>query len=614
MSKTIDIIVNTGSSIDTTKDLRKQISQLKKELFSLEEGTEQYNQTFEELSSKMLEFKDRNEALRTSARDLGEQLNNTVKVARGLASGFEVVQGTMALFGTESEAVEQVMIKLQAAIAIVQGLSGMEGLTKSIPALIASFGNVTKAVKGFTSGLSAMKAALIGTGIGAVAVALGAIIANWDKISSLWNADKSIENLKSDLDGLNNSLKDNESQLKTGQEAAYSQYRQALINAKGDVDAITVAEQKLKEALQGVSEEILRQNLSDALAAENKAFQDYIKSTTGWKSSFLSSEEKQALAAAYNEIKNTRIKAEQELQKYLEETELKKIQEENEANKIALENKKAAEVQYLNDLNAKLKALGLRGIGDDAFIHPKVFYDEAVMVLKQALDAKLITYEQYLIGLDGLNAKYGEGGMGFDSVLTDEQKEAFNASIESAWQDRLKIDTKNLAKIQTVNTKAAKEYTITEAEKWSRIQSYANTALSSVASAMEQNSVAQKGILIAQTIMNTAASAVAAARDTTGPVWLRVAAIATMLTAGGIQVANIIKTDPTGENGNMSDSTIPSLRTASQLPADIIGNTLSTQTEVDLQAENKNTRVYVLESDIANATNSVKTVVNESTF
>ena len=47
---------------------------------------------------------------------------------------------------------------------------------------------------------------------------------------------------------------------------------------------------------------------------------------------------------------------------------------------------------------------------------------------------------------------------------------------------------------------------------------------------------------------------------------------------------------------------------------DIIGNTLSTQTEVDLQAENKNTRVYVLESDIANATNSVKTVVNESTF
>ena len=614
MAKEIEIKVNAGKSIDTTTDLRKEISQLKKEFYSLEEGTERYNEVFQELSDKTLELKDRNEALRTSARDLGEQLNNTVKVARGLASGFEVVQGTMALLGGESEAVEQIMIKLQAAISIVQGLQGMEGLTKSIPALIASFGNITKAVKGFTAGLSAMKAALISTGIGAVAIALGAVIANWDKISSLWNADKSIENLKTDLDGLNNSLKENESQLKTGQEAAYSQYRQALIAAKGDVNAITAAENKLKEALQGVSEEILRQNLSDALAAESKAYQDYIKATTGPKSNFLSSEEKQALATAFNEIKNTRIKAEQELQKLLEETELKKIQEENEANKVALENKKNAEVQYLTDLDAKLKELGLRGLGDDAFIHPKQHYDEGLATLKQALDAKLITEEQYLMGLDALKAKYGDGGIGFTSILTDEQKEEFNKSIEEGWQSRIKIDTKNLAKIQNINTDAAKKQTMTEQEKWSNIQSYANTALSSVASMMAQNSVAQKGILIAQTVMNTAAAAVAAARDTTGPVWMRVAAIVTMATAGLAQVANIINTDPTGESGTSANTNTPSVRTASQLPADIIGSSLSTQTEVDLQAENKNTRVYVLESDIANATNSVKTVVNESTF
>ena len=48
MAKEIEIRINTGSSVDTSRDLRKEITQLKKELFSLEEGTEQYNATFQE--------------------------------------------------------------------------------------------------------------------------------------------------------------------------------------------------------------------------------------------------------------------------------------------------------------------------------------------------------------------------------------------------------------------------------------------------------------------------------------------------------------------------------------------------------------------------------------
>ena len=159
-------------------------------MFSLEEGTEQYNATFQELSNKMLEFKDRNEALRMSAQDLGQQIGNVINVTKGLAAGFEVVQGTMTLFGGESEQLEKNMVKLHAAISIVQGL---EGLTKSIPALVASFGKMSGAVAGFTSKLSIMKKALIGTGIGAIAVALGAIIMNWDKIESLWNKSKAMD-------------------------------------------------------------------------------------------------------------------------------------------------------------------------------------------------------------------------------------------------------------------------------------------------------------------------------------------------------------------------------------------------------------------------------------
>lgn len=610
MAKEIEIRVNTGSSVDTTKDLRKEITQLKKELFSLEEGTEQYNQTFQELSNKMLEFKDRNEALRMSAQDLGQQIGNVINVTKGMAAGFEVVQGTMTLFGGESENLEKIMVKLQAAISIVQGLEGLEGLTKSIPALVASFGKMSGAVTGFTSKLSIMKKALIGTGIGAIAVALGAIIMNWDKIESLWNKTKVLDELKSDLDGLNNTFKTNENQLKTNQEAAYSQYRQAIIASKGDVDEMTAAEKRLQEALKGTSREILQANLAAAWAAEDKAYREYVDAATGL---FVSKERKKELADAFTEIKNARIKAQEELKKYDEEAAVKEIETIRENNQKKID----AYTEYLTNLDTKLKELGLRGIGDDVFIHPKEKYDEGLATLKEALDNKLITEEQHLMALQQLKAKYGDNGDGvFGPVLSDEMRENADKGMAEYWDNIQKENLKGQGKVlKTIDT-GNKQQTKNTEQMWQNSVDITAASLGAMNQLAQAANIESKPLQIAMALMNTYQAANSVMAQQFGGVGAKIAAMITVIGAGLANVVSIMSVNPSGENGaGVGAAAMPNVPTANMLPTDVLGTTLTSNNEVDLQAENaKNTRVYVLESDIQNSMNNVKTTVSEATF
>ena len=95
---------------------------------------------------------------------------------QGAANGFMVVQGASALFGDESKELEKALLKVQAAMALAQGI---EGVRQALP-LFTNFGNVikTKVVTAF----STLKGAIMSTGIGALVVALGYLISNFDKL------------------------------------------------------------------------------------------------------------------------------------------------------------------------------------------------------------------------------------------------------------------------------------------------------------------------------------------------------------------------------------------------------------------------------------------------
>ena len=162
--------------------VKQQIRQLQEELTRLSPTTEEYTKKLVELAEKQRMVADIQEEAKFASQDFGDRLATITKVGSNLASGFAAVQGAMALFGTESENIGKVLVKLQAIMAVVQGLDGLDGLGKNLKGLSRSFAPAIQAVKSFIGGLSGMKAAIAGTGIGLLAIGLGAVAANWDKI------------------------------------------------------------------------------------------------------------------------------------------------------------------------------------------------------------------------------------------------------------------------------------------------------------------------------------------------------------------------------------------------------------------------------------------------
>lgn len=86
----------------------------------------------------------------TAMREMNESIEPTKQgfesvgnIASGLASGFAAVQGAMALCGIESENFEKTMIKIQAAMALAQGVSGLKGLIEGFSKLKVLLGGIT---------------------------------------------------------------------------------------------------------------------------------------------------------------------------------------------------------------------------------------------------------------------------------------------------------------------------------------------------------------------------------------------------------------------------------------------------------------------------------------
>lgn len=96
------------------------------------------------------------------------------RVLTSIAGGFTAIQGAITLAGGEGQEFEKVMVKLQGAMALTQGLAALEDLPNS-------FNNMkTVAVGAFNS----IKAAIGATGIGLLVVAIGGLIVYWEDLKA----------------------------------------------------------------------------------------------------------------------------------------------------------------------------------------------------------------------------------------------------------------------------------------------------------------------------------------------------------------------------------------------------------------------------------------------
>ena len=138
--ETIEISIksNAPQVEKETTSLRQQVKDLRKEMESCAVGSKEYNDALAKLATTTHDFKDQQEAIRNSAGDLGTALSNVQGVATGIVSGFSAVNAVMTLTGSNTEDLQKAMVSLQAGIALVQGMEGLEGLPKKINATVTS--------------------------------------------------------------------------------------------------------------------------------------------------------------------------------------------------------------------------------------------------------------------------------------------------------------------------------------------------------------------------------------------------------------------------------------------------------------------------------------------
>jgi DNA repair exonuclease SbcCD ATPase subunit len=179
---------SVGEANARMETAQQELKRLKNELASGELKGEAFDQAARRAGELRDRIGDVNQRVNALASDTGK-LDAFVSVAQGVAGGFAAAQGAAALFGSENENLQKTFVKLQAAMATLQGIQAVANtLNKDSAASTILLGRaktfLSGAITGATAATRAFSAALIATGIGAIVVAVGLLVANWEKLSA----------------------------------------------------------------------------------------------------------------------------------------------------------------------------------------------------------------------------------------------------------------------------------------------------------------------------------------------------------------------------------------------------------------------------------------------
>jgi PAS domain-containing protein len=178
-----------------------------------------------------------------------------------VASGFSAVQGAMGLFGSESEAVEKTLLKVQSAMALSQGLQALGESMDSFKQL--------KAVA--VNAMNAIKTAIGSTGIGLLVIALGTIYTYWDDIK------EAVSGVSEEQRKLNALTHQNFETSKEELKTLNNQDNILKLQGKSETEILKLKIKKLDTTIK--DGEINLQNVINTSAAEEKAAIENYKRT-----------------------------------------------------------------------------------------------------------------------------------------------------------------------------------------------------------------------------------------------------------------------------------------------------------------------------------------------
>ncbi len=443
-----------------TEPLTTVLGEMEDKLYQMALAGEQATDEFQELLTEVGKYRktqiETDLAVDTAAQTMSQKLGGALQ---GAASGFALVQGAMGLFGTESEEVEQALLKVNSAMALADGIRGVQEFSKS-------FGLASKATKAFTVVQKGLNLVLAANPFALIVTAVVGLIGYFAVFTDAINV--VIESLQSVSDWLgitdseaeaNASKREREAevqkQLQEQEQARQEQLHNSRMSALDREIAVAKANGKDTTALQKqkINEEIaLRKAAMATLLVEQeklKVFKDQftamasqggIRGKVGRaglaaiaksESNVLELEEEilklendlVILDIEFEKRKTANKKTQSDDKKKTEEEAAKKLEKEREIEKQRKDNLKKLRNDFITSLESETEIKNKRLIGEQEF-EKNIVRDKYYNLIQQAKEYGLDTQvleENRKIAIQAIEKKYA-----------DEKKKADDEEIYAA--------------------------------------------------------------------------------------------------------------------------------------------------------------------------------------
>jgi len=347
---------------------------------TVREAAELYNDlgdAAQEAKKKTGEYNDQVKDLDNGIKKSTSSAQQLYTVSKGLVGGFELAAGAMGLFGTESDELEEALLKVQSAMALSQGLKDMEKTLPLLKNMSQGFLGALKSVRTFSKGA---KIALASTGIGALIVGVGLLIEYFSDLEdSVGDVDLKQQGLNETTEEYNKSVASTTKEVKdVGQafelakdgviskEEALDKYNETLGDVLGNARSIEEAEANyIAKTDAYIKATALRRQADVLLEKAAQAQADALTATADKQiastENFILSGQK-LMGAFIDDISGGAFEQEKQaakLQKDLGQARLRRFKKEKEEQANAYTNlaesltKEAAEIEKTNNIKSK---------------------------------------------------------------------------------------------------------------------------------------------------------------------------------------------------------------------------------------------------------------------
>lgn len=573
-----------NAATTSVKELRKELKAQKDAMLSAEEGTKEYNDALQKAAGIQHTLKEQMEEVNASAMDFGQIAGNVVKATGGIVAGFQAAKATMNLFGIENEAVLESLEKMQNLMAITQAIPALDDGVKAFKRLGLS-------IKAAAASMSGLKAALVSTGIGALVVAVGLLAANWDKVTEAMRKWGIIS-------------EDTEAKIKK-QQKALEDWRTALDKARGELynqetaDKVSKMNEKAKKSYDELTKSITNLELQQKVVEADRQVE--------WRTNGERTDRAIELTQQFNNLTDQIHKLHQAQKALLEDENSYKELPKTVGKAVVESKQKISEleltmwetIQKLTPTSLQNELLAKFG-GSGIVIPVKVEIDRTEEENTSFEDA----FRQKIQGtVDSLRQAFG--------ISEEEQYQQEINALEVALNTKLIKEEEYLKLRDSLN----KEQTQREIQRYSIAASGIGQIFTNLGEFMEEGSKEQKAMQIMGATINMLGgitAAIAGAFTThTGPWDIALAAIqATAIATSGAatiaQMARTNKNNASSASAKPNTAAITSIQAPVQYTKDVQG--------ASIEGAIKDSRVYVVESDISSTQNKVDVAESEARF